>query len=83
MQALKYILIVVDIILAFAVIILVMMQRQNDQGASGTITGAAANNFLDKNKGRTREGKLKKWTIILGIVFGVVTIALNIVYPLA
>lgn len=82
MQALKYILIVVDIILAFAVIILVMMQRQNDQGASGTITGAA-NNFLDKNKGRTREGKLKKWTIILGIVFGVVTIALNIVYPLA
>lgn len=83
MQALKYILIVVDIILAFAVIILVMMQRQNDQGASGTITGAAANNFLDKNKGRTREGKLKKWTIILGIVFVLVTIALNIVYPLA
>lgn len=82
MQALKYILIVVDIILAFAVIILVMMQRQNDQGASGTITGAAANNFLDKNKGRTREGKLKKWTIILGIVFVLVTIALNIVYPL-
>lgn len=83
MQALKYILIVVDIILAFAVIILVMMQRQNDQGASGTITGAAANNFLDKNKGRTREGKLKKWTIILGIAFTLVTIALNIVYPLA
>lgn len=83
MQALKYILIVVDIILAFAVIILVMMQRQNDQGASGTITGAAANNFLDKNKGRTREGKLKKWTIVLGIVFVLVTIALNIVYPLA
>ena len=38
---------------------------------------------LDKNKGRTREGKLKKLTIILSIAFAVLTIILNIVYPLA
>ena len=86
MQILKGILIVIDIILAFSVIILVMLQRKDDQGLSGTITGAAANNFLDlnsnKNKGRTREGKLKRMTIILGIVFVIVTVALNIVYPL-
>lgn len=83
MQILKYILIVVDIILALGVIIVVMLQRKDDQGMSGTITGAAANNFLDKNKGRTREGKLKRMTIILGVTFAVVTIVLNIVYPLA
>ena len=59
-----------------------MIQKSDDQGASGTITGAAANNYLDKNKGRTREGKLKKMTIILAIVFAVLTIALNFVYPL-
>ena len=59
MQVLKVILIIADIILALAVIILVMIQNKDDQGLSGTITGAAANNFLDKNKGRTREGKLK------------------------
>lgn len=82
MQILKGILIVIDIILAFAVIILVMLQRKDDQGLSGTITGAAANNFLDKNKGRTREGRLKRMTIILGIAFVIVTVALNIVYPL-
>lgn len=82
MQILKGILIVIDIILAFAVVILVMLQRKDDQGLSGTITGAAANNFLDKNKGRTREGKLKRMTIILGIAFVIVTVALNIVYPL-
>lgn len=82
MQILKGILIVIDIILAFSVIILVMLQRKDDQGLSGTITGAAANNFLDKNKGRTREGKLKRMTIILGISFVIVTVALNIVYPL-
>ena len=83
MQILKYILIVVDIILALAVVVLVMLQRNDDKGASGTITGAAANNFLDKNKGRTREGKLKRMTILFGIAFAIVTIALNIVYPLA
>ena len=82
-KILKYILIVVDIILALAVVVLVMLQRNDDKGASGTITGAAANNFLDKNKGRTREGKLKRMTIIFGIAFAVITIALNIVYPLA
>lgn len=83
MQILKYILIVVDIILALAVVVLVMLQRNDDKGASGTITGAAANNFLDKNKGRTREGKLKRMTILFGIAFAIITIALNIVYPLA
>ena len=83
MQILKYILIVVDIILALAVVMLVMLQRNDDKGASGTITGASANNYLDKNKGRTREGKLKRMTVLFGIVFAIITIALNIVYPLA
>lgn len=83
MQVLKVILMIADIILALAIVVIVMMQKQDDQGLSGTITGAAANNFLDKNKGRTREGKLKKWTIIFGIAFTIMTVVLNIIYPLA
>jgi len=83
MQVLKIILIIVDIILALGTILFVMMQRKDDQGMSGAITGGASNNFLDKNKGRTKEGKLKRMTIIFGIAFAIVTIALNIVYPLA
>ena len=83
MQILKTILIIVDIILALGVIILVMLQKKDDQGMSGAITGGASNNFLDKNKGRTREGKMKRMTIIFAIAFAVVTVVLNIVYPLA
>ena len=83
MQILKIILIIMDIILALGVIVLVMLKHKEDQGASGTITGAASNNFLDKNKGRTKEGKLKRMTITFGIAFAIITIALNIVYPLA
>ena len=83
MQVLKIILIIVDIILALGTILFVMMQRKDDQGMSGAITGGASNNFLDKNKGRTKEGKLKRMTIVFGIAFAIVTVALNIVYPLA
>lgn len=83
MQILKIVLIIVDIILGLGVVILTMSQNKDDQGLSGTITGAAANNFLDKNKGRTRQGMLKRLTVIFGIAFAVVTVALNIVYPLA
>ena len=83
MQILKVVLIIVDIILALGVVVLVMSQNKEDQGMSGTITGAAANNFLDKNKGRTRSGMLKRLTVIFGIALAIVTVALNIVYPLA
>ena len=83
MQILKIVLIIVDIILALGVVILVMSQNKEDQGMSGTITGAGANNFLDKNKGRTKEGQLKRYTVIFGIAFAVITVVLSIVYPLA
>lgn len=83
MQILKIFLIVVDIILALGVVILVMSQNKEDQGMSGTITGASANNFLDKNKGRTRSGMLKRLTVVFGIALAIVTVVLNIVYPLA
>ena len=82
MQVLKIILMIIDIVVAFALIGITLMQHKDDPGLSSTITGAAANNFLDKNKGRTKEGKLKKWTIILGVVFAILTIVLNIVYAL-
>lgn len=82
MQILKYILIVIDIVIALPLIILTLVQHKDDPGLSGTITGAASSNFLDKNKSRTKEGRAKRWTIILGILFTVVTIVLNIVYAL-
>lgn len=82
MQVLKIILMIIDIVVAFILIGLTLMQHKDDPGLSSTITGSAANNFLDKNKGRTKEGRLKKWTIILGIIFAILTIVLNIVYAL-
>lgn len=80
MQVLKTLLIVIDFIICIAVIILAMIQSKEDAGLSSTITGSSTNNFFEKNKGRTKEGMQKKWTIILGILFVILTIALSIIY---
>ncbi|MGN1300255.1 MAG: preprotein translocase subunit SecG [Clostridia bacterium] len=80
MQIVKYIMVALYIIVCLGLIIVTMMQNKDSQGASGTIVGSSTNNFYEKNKSRTREGKMKKWTIILGIAFAVLAIALGIVY---
>lgn len=79
MEALKYILLGIYVIVCFALIVVAMMQTKDDSGASATITGSSSN-FYEKNKGRTKEGKLKKWTIILAVVFAVLTIVVSIMY---
>ena len=80
MEILKYIILVIYIIVCIALVVLATIQKSERPGASGTITGSSTNNFYEKNKGRKKEGKLKKWTIILGIVFVVLAIALGILY---
>ena len=80
MEIIRTILTVIYFIVAFAVIILATIQTKDDSGLSSTITGSSTNNFYEKNKGRTKEGKQKRWTIILAIVFAILTIALGILY---
>jgi preprotein translocase subunit SecG len=80
MEIVKYILMALYIIVCLGLIIITMMQNKDSNGASGTIVGSSTNNFYEKNKTRTREGKLKKWTIIFGVLFAVLALALGIVY---
>lgn len=80
MAIVKGILIAVYIIVAIILIILTLMQTKDDAGLSSTITGSSTNNFYEKNKGRTKEGRQKRWTIILSIAFVILTIVLGILY---
>ena len=80
MVIVKWILVVIYFLVALALIILTLIQTKEDAGLSATITGSSTNNFYEKNKSRTKEGKQKKWTVILAIVFAILTIALGIVY---
>ncbi len=80
MEIAKWILIAIYILVAFVLIILTLIQSKEDEGLSSTITGSSTNNFYEKNKGRTKEGKQKRWTIILAVVFAILTISLGIIY---
>ncbi len=80
MEIVKYIIMIVYTVVCLSLIVLVTKQSKEDSGASGTIVGASANNFYEKNKGKTAEGKMKKATIILMVLFAVLTIALGILY---
>ena len=80
MEIARTILTVIYFVVALAVIILALIQTKEDGGLSSTITGSSTNNFYEKNKVRTKEGKQKRWTIILSIVFAVLTIVLGILY---
>ncbi len=73
MTALQYVLSIVIILLSIGISILVLMQESKQQGLSGAISGAAET-FFGKNKGRTMEAKLEKWTKIAGIAFFVLAL---------
>lgn len=80
MEIIKNILLVIYVIVTFVLIVLTLIQTKDESGASSTITGSSTNNFYNQNKGRTKEGRMKKWTIILGVAFAVLAVALSIFY---
>ena len=67
---------VVQIILSLILVVVVLFQSGNQQGLSGSIAGGAET-FFGKNKGRTIDAKLKKWTSIIAILFLICSIALS------
>jgi preprotein translocase subunit SecG len=77
---LKGIVTVLYVINCLVLIVICLMQSKDDEGASGAIVGGSSSSFYEKNKGRTKEGMLKRLTIILAITFVILTIALGILY---
>lgn len=80
MEIIKNILLVIYVIIAVVLIVLTLIQSKEDAGVTSTVTGSSTNNFYNQNKGRTKEGKMKKWTIALGIAFVIFAVALSVFY---
>jgi preprotein translocase subunit SecG len=74
---LKTILTVVFIILSIVITVTILMQEGKSAGL-GAIAGAA-DTYWGKNKGRSMEGGLVRGTIIMGVIFFVLSIVLNII----
>lgn len=81
MEIVKTILTIVYMMVCLSIIVLTFLQKKGQAGLSGAIAGSSSSdNFYEKNKGRTKEGALKKWTIIMGTVFALLTVGLGILY---
>ena len=75
MEILGIILTVIFAIDCVALTVVVLMQEGKSQGL-GSIAGAA-DTYWGKNKGRSMEGGLVKATAIMGVLFFVISVALN------
>ena len=76
-----YIILCALIILSCVVInVLILMQKKRSAGMSGSMTGMGGQQtYWDKNKGRSLEGALEKYTKIFGAVFIIVSLAINFI----
>ncbi|MGP1360891.1 MAG: preprotein translocase subunit SecG [Candidatus Fimenecus sp.] len=68
MSALEVVLGILLIISSIIIVVSVLMQESKQTGLSGAIAGGA-DTFFGKNKGRTIEAKLAKFTRYFGIWF--------------
>ena len=76
MQILRTILTILFVIDGIALTVVVLMQEGKSQGL-GAIAGAA-DTYWGKNKGRSMEGGLVKATTIMGVLFFVLAVVLNL-----
>ena len=75
MGILKIVLTVIFIIDCIALSAIVLLQEGKSAGL-GSISGAAES-YWGKNKGRSVEGKLEKFTTIAAVAFMVIALVLN------
>lgn len=76
MGPLRIALTVIFIFVCVALVVLVLMQEGKSAGL-GSISGAAET-YWGKNKGRSMEGRLVRFTKILAVLFMLLAIILNL-----
>ena len=77
MSAVEIILGALVILVSLAIIIAVLFQEGRRAGINGAISGAA-DTFLSKNKARTFDAFLARWTKYVAILFFILAISLTI-----
>lgn len=77
MEVLKVILTVVLVLISIVMTVIILMQEGKGDGLSSSIAGGS-DSYVNRNKGRTAEGKMVRYTTILVVAFMVISLLLNI-----
>ncbi len=78
MSAVEIILGILVIIVSLVIIAAIILQQGRRAGINGAISGGA-DTFLSKNKARTFDAFLARWTKYIAILFFVLAIVANII----
>jgi preprotein translocase subunit SecG len=77
MKVVAIVLGIIDILICISLVLLVVFQEGNDKGMG--VIGGGADTFFGKEKGRTIDKKLKRFTSLLAILFAVITVVLYLI----
>ena len=80
MEILEYVLLVVLLVSAAFITIAVLLQKSNEDGLSGTISGSAET-FYGKDKSSHSDRALYKLTLIAAIIFCLAVLVVYVVQP--
>ena len=79
MNVLYIVLSIVYILICAGLMTIILLQKKRS-GGIGSVAGMGnADTYWDKNKGRTLEGALEKWTKIIALTILVLTIILCLI----
>lgn len=78
MSALEIIVSIIHVLISMSLVVIVLLQSGKSAGLSGSIAGGAET-FFGKNKGRTLDALLSKYTSVAAIAFLVTSILLFLI----
>ncbi len=78
MEVFKYVLTGIEVLAALFLIAMVLLQTGKSAGVAGAI-GGGMDSFLSKNKAKSWDAKLARWTKWVAILFMVLTLVLVMV----
>lgn len=78
LSALEIIVSIIHVLISMSLVVIVLLQSGKSAGLSGSIAGGAET-FFGKNKGRTLDALLSKYTSVAAIAFLVTSILLFLI----
>ncbi len=78
MEILKAIVTIIYVLICITLVVVVLMQEGKSAGLSGSINGVA-DTYWGKNRGRSMEGALEKFTRFLAAGFIILSVVLNLI----
>lgn len=80
MDTFRIVLSIVYMLICFLLITFILLQKKRSAGLGAGMAGMGSEQtYWDRNKGRSMEGKLEKYSKILGAVFLIMSVILCII----